>query len=385
MEKKARYYELDWLRTIVILNLIPFHAAWLILSVPGFSRAGRSLAGAIAGHYLDFCSPLHMFLLFLVSGASVHMALGFRGPGTFVRERIKRLLIPLVFFMLALFPVLAFYWPGVTRKPGLSAYLAYWPQILKTTFYNSYDGGPQWAHLWFVAYLFIFSLLMLPLFLRWRHSRKPVLVSKLAAVSEKPGGIFIFALPLILIFGLLTPIWPFYQNNLISDWGYFSYNLAAFVYGFVLMVDNRFWQAIDRVFKRALWLGLGAALAKFLLSLLIPGIGRPDYTIGYTVFSLVNGLNTWFWIVGILGLARKKLTFNTPFLSYFTRISYAFYIIHLVVMVAIGWYLTRLQLGFLWEFILLSILSLAATLLCCELVRRLPWVSPLFGIKKSRR
>lgn len=383
--KTKRFHELDWLRAIVILNLIPFHAAWLIRSVEGFSRAGGSVAGTIAGHYVSFISPLHMFLLFFISGASTHIALESREAKSYAVERLKRLLVPLIFFMLVLFPVLAFFWPGVAAKPSLSAFLAFWPRILMGTFYNPYNGSPQWAHLWFVAYLFIYSLLMLPLFQRWRRQPQPGFIFRLAAFSGKRPGIFIFAIPLILCFALLAPIWPFFRNNLISDWGYFAYNLSAFVYGFIFMTDTRFMSAVDRIFRLSLLLGAVTALVKLGISLWSPALTAPGFTPAYFFYAVLNGLNTWFWIIGILGLARKILNFRNTFLKYFTRISYPFYIFHLVVMVGIGWYLTRLYLVFLWEFTILSILSLAATFLCCELVRRLRWISPFLGMKKPSK
>jgi peptidoglycan/LPS O-acetylase OafA/YrhL len=385
MIKQHRHHELDWLRAIVVLNLIPFHAAWLILFVPGFSRIGQSFIGTVAGQYVLFISPLHMFLLFFVSGASTFIALGYRSPGTYIVERIKRLLIPLVFFMLVLFPVLAFYWPHATEEISLSAYLAFWPEILKSTFYSSYSGGPQWAHMWFVAYLLIFSLMMLPMFLRWRKSPETNFITKLAAWCQKRGAIFVLALPLILIFALLAPIWPFFRNNLFSDWGYFTYNLIAFFYGYMFMADSRFWKVIDRVFKISLLLGVMVSLVKLFTSLLFPRFAVPDYSLGYFLYSILSGLNTWFWVAGILGLARKTLGFSNAFLKYFNRISYSFYIFHLVVMVGIGYYVTRWHLDFLLEFLILSILSLSATILCCEIVKRNNWISLLFGIKKLSR
>jgi peptidoglycan/LPS O-acetylase OafA/YrhL len=326
-----------------------------------------------------------MFLLFFIAGTSTHIALGARGGSEYVAERFKRLFIPLIFFMVALFPLLAFYWPGVIENPTFDAFFAFWPRILLGTLYNPYNGSPNWAHLWFVAYLFIFSLLMLPFFLRWKKRREPAIISKLASFSEKRGGIIIFALPVILIMGLLAPIWPFYRNNLVSDWGYFAYNLTAFIYGYLFMTEERFRTAVDRIFKVSLLLGAVTAGAKIAISLGLPRFTVVDYTPEYLLYSVLNGLNTWFWITGILGLARKTLNFRNTLLTYFSRISYPFYIFHLVVMVVIGWYVTRLNLGFLWEFTLLSGLSLTATLLCCEMVRRIRWISIFFGIKKPSK
>jgi hypothetical protein len=36
-QSSRRLYELDWLRVIVTIDLIPFHAAWMMTSVNGFS------------------------------------------------------------------------------------------------------------------------------------------------------------------------------------------------------------------------------------------------------------------------------------------------------------------------------------------------------------
>jgi hypothetical protein len=72
----GRRYELDWLRVIVTIDLIPFHAAWMITFVGGFYFVER---GTVAWHilhcYVRFVSPLHMFLLFLVAGTSTFLAL----------------------------------------------------------------------------------------------------------------------------------------------------------------------------------------------------------------------------------------------------------------------------------------------------------------------
>jgi len=50
--KPARRYELDWLRVLVILNLIPFHAAWIMMFVLDFSKIPQDSIGAVVGDIL---------------------------------------------------------------------------------------------------------------------------------------------------------------------------------------------------------------------------------------------------------------------------------------------------------------------------------------------
>jgi peptidoglycan/LPS O-acetylase OafA/YrhL len=79
-----------------------------------------------------------------------------------------------------------------------------------------------------------------------------------------------------------------------------------------------------------------------------------------------RGLNTWFWIIAVLGIARRTLSFTNEFLRYFNRISYPFYIVHLVVISVAGHYITRMRLGIVVEFVMLCVVSFVVSTLCCE-------------------
>ena len=101
-----RKYELDWLRVIVTINLILFHVAWMMTSANGFSFVEKgTVTWNILHGFVQFISPLHMYLLLLVAGTSTFLSLRSRSPGQYAGERVKRLLIPLITFMIFLFPV----------------------------------------------------------------------------------------------------------------------------------------------------------------------------------------------------------------------------------------------------------------------------------------
>ena len=83
----GRLYELDWLRVIVTINLIPFHVAWMMTSVNGFSFVEKgTVTWNILNGYVNFVSPVHMYLLFLVAGTSTFMSLSRRSPGSTSRN-----------------------------------------------------------------------------------------------------------------------------------------------------------------------------------------------------------------------------------------------------------------------------------------------------------
>jgi peptidoglycan/LPS O-acetylase OafA/YrhL len=380
-----RLYELDWIRVIVTINLIPFHVAWMITSVGGFSFVVKgSTAWRILHGYVLFVSPIHMFLLCLVAGTSTFMSLRKRSAGQYIKERIKRLLIPLVFFMVFLFPLLGYYWPTGTDMSEINYFTEFWPWCLMNILYVESTGGPAWAHMWFVAYLFIFSLILLPIFLRMRSGKSILIESMTNIISSRRGAISLIGIPIALTFALLAPIWPFFSNNLYSDWGYFTYNMLAFFFGFAIALDPRWAKAFERHALISLILGIACSAAKIYMEYHQPSFSAPGYNPSYAFYSLIAGFNTWFWVVALISIARRSLSFTNRFLRYFNRISYPFYIFHLVVISVAGYFITRMRFGIVTEFIVLCVASFIISVICCELVKLTPVTRFLFGIKGKR-
>jgi hypothetical protein len=382
----GRRFEMDWIRVVVTINLIPFHAAWMITSVEGFSLTPKGTAvWNILLAYVRFVSPIHMFLLFLVAGASTFMALGARTPKQYVVERIKRLLIPLLVFMVFLFPVLGYFWPSVFDMRQLNFLTEFWPWCLKTIFYSPITGGPNWGHMWFVGYLFIYSLILLPLFINIRKGRIPFIESWTRFLTGRRGAIYVMAVPLVIAFGVLAPIWPFFRNNLYTDWGYFAYNLSAFYFGFIIARDPGWSAAFDRHAAFSLVLGIVFSAAKVIMEFLLPSFSTPAYNLSYACYSLIAGLNTWCWVIVILGFAGRALSFTNGFLRYFSRISYPFYIFHLVAMPVVGYFIRPMKLWIGAEFVTVCVASFTISMICCEIVKRTRFTSYLFGIKGIRK
>lgn len=107
-----------------------------------------------------------MPLLFLLAGMSSFYGLQRRSASHFVKERFSRLLIPLFIGILVIVPPKGYY----AKKFHLNeqeSYLAF----LKRYFtdisnWSEYAGGISPAHLWFILFLFLISIGLLPLMLR---------------------------------------------------------------------------------------------------------------------------------------------------------------------------------------------------------------------------
>jgi peptidoglycan/LPS O-acetylase OafA/YrhL len=322
-----------------------------------------------------------MYLLFLVAGTSTFISLNRRSTALYVRERVMRLLIPVFTFMIFLFPVLGYFWPPAQYMIGTDFLKQFWPWCLSTTFYSPVTHGPNWGHMRFAGYLFIYSLILLPVFLRMRTGRSPLTGSFTSFLTGRTGMIFLVGIPIALTFALLSPIWPFFRNNLYSDWGYFTYNMSAFIFGFIIARDPAWMGAFKRHAAAALVLGMLFSAAKIHMQYGMPSFSRPAYSMNYAVYSLVAGFNTWSWIIAILSIAGRKLSFTNRFLRYFNRISYPMYILHLVVISAAGYFITRMRLGTVVEFTVICLTAFVTCVAVCELVKRTPVTRFLLGIK----
>jgi surface polysaccharide O-acyltransferase-like enzyme len=224
--------------------------------------------------------------------------------------------------------------------------------------------------LWFLAYLIFISAVTLPVFLYFKRESAQRLISKLADLTDKWGGIFLFAVPLIVVNLALRAIWPGYLFNIVNDWANVIYFITFFVYGFVLFSYERFQKSIDRYWKLAFALVVLLELTRLL-----------DLK-GYAVHWIIQSVTTWCWLIAILGFGHRYLNFRHPWLSYASEASLPFYILHNLLITVIAFYVVR-GLSATWDQILtINFAALIGTLIVYDLlVRRTKVTRFLFGLK----
>src|SRR5688572_2655594 len=159
----TRYEFLDWLRVIAIFVLLFFHTGML------FVGWGWHITNAEVIPWLerpmDLAHRLRMPLLFVIAGAGMWFALQRRGIAEFARERTLRLLVPLVAGMFLVVPAQVY----IERISTGAWQGGYWQFFLERVLqFEPYpQGNFSWHHLWFIAYLFVYVLLLLPLLAYW--------------------------------------------------------------------------------------------------------------------------------------------------------------------------------------------------------------------------
>ena len=126
------------------------------------------------------------------------MALGKRTVWKFVQERFKRLVIPFVFGMFVLVPPMVYY-------EYIQQFNSYW-DIYKSLFdfIPTHNGIPGWYHFWFIAYLFVYSLIGIPILIFLRSPGAGRFKAKWLGVLLNPYGILILPAAIVLLNSTLT-------------------------------------------------------------------------------------------------------------------------------------------------------------------------------------
>lgn len=370
-----RRYDLDWLRVIVFGLLIFYHAGMFF--VPWEWHIKNDVIYPQIKWPMLFVNQWRLPILFVISGMGTWYALSYRNAAGFVKERLARLLLPLVFGMLVVVPP-QIYFERLNRGQIYAGYFQFWPaRLFENGVYP--EGNLSWHHLWFLPYLLLFSLVLLPLFLYLRSHTKTVVAKLLQQWASHPFGLFWLVGPLYLWEALVE---PFFESThaLVGDW----FNLinfgTLFLYGFLLMtVKDTFWKTVEANRQKYLWLGLFTFSAKIGLRLLYD-----DSTTVHFIEAAFMVVNVWTWILALFGYAASLLNKPSRLLAYASEAVYPFYILHQTITISIGFFLMHKNWGLLPKYLLMVGGTLLLSFIIYEWgIRPWNWIRPLFGLKKK--
>ncbi|HMQ07912.1 MAG TPA: acyltransferase family protein [Saprospiraceae bacterium] len=375
-----RRYDLDWLRVIVFALLIFYHVGMFF--VPwGFHIKNNVIYEWIIWPMI-FLNQWRLPILFVISGMGTWFALGKRTGIQFAGERMKRLFIPLAFGMLFIIPPQV-YAERMAKGTFYGSYFEFWPSI---AFHGVYpEGNLSWHHLWFLPYLLVYSLFLIPLFLHLKNNPENVLLKKFREwISTSSFKLIWFILPFYFTYTIMMEFFPV-THNLVNDWFTFVNYLFFFIIGFFLAGAGQiFWDKV-KIYRR---LGLLSGMLCF--SIFIWMHECIEHTV--VMHFIRNGfkvINIWIWILTCFGYASQYLNRESNALRYANESVYPFYILHQSVMMIIAWWIMDWSWGFWPKALLMVFGTFAVSWLMYEyLIRRWSWVRPLFGLKpvyKNRR
>jgi len=102
--------------------------------------------------------------------------------------------------------------------------------------------------------------------------------------------------------------------------------------------------------------------------------------------AFLRTMNMWLTLIVILGYGNKLLNFPHKAINYMNEAAFPIYIIHQSILVVVGYYIVKLNVGIYPKFFMIMFLTLAASFLLYEFViKRLAVTRMLFGIKVRKK
>ena len=370
---KVRRYDIDWIRVIVFDILIFWHVGLYFVLWESHVDWDLPLKNNVQVSWLSwpmlFVRQWRLPILFVISGIGTRFALSSRTAFQYIRERNIRLLLPLMAGVLLLVPPMVY----LERKLQGAMEVSYWsfyPGFFKG-FYP--EGNFSWHHLWFLAYLFLMSMIALPLFLYLRRSGRKVFAFLSRSIRKTPFSLYVLAIPLIIVQLTLENKYPL-TMALVDDWYAFNYYLLCFISGFILAsLGEQGWKAMMDIRCISLFLGLSASLVVLIM---IHRGENPAW------MQILKPLNCWSWIMAIFGYASKYLNKNGVLLRYRNTAVYPFYIIHFTILVSLGYLIINHSMHYVWKMVIMLFGTYGISFILYEFfISRIKFLRPIFGLK----
>lgn len=387
--KPKRRYDIDWLRIVAMLAVFFYHCA-RFFGPEGWHLKNVDQSEIVLVLRISLIWVWVMELFFLLSGFGTWYALKSRTNRQYLLERGKRLLIPLYTVGLFLLIPPQYYFEIVTNRGYIGTFLGMIPRyfgdfgrfgLSRTPF--TLLPFPFGGHLWFLQYLFLISLLMLPLLLHLKSESGQRLTATLAGWSQRRGGIFLFVIPLALVQIVLR---SFFKGQF--TWADFTYYAVFFVIGYMIAADIRFTESI----KRHLWVYLLLWFAGFGgMAYFITALGYDPFSssapssLTFVLYQIVASVTSFSAVVFMLSLGAKYLNIKNRVLAYANEAVLPFYIFHQTIILSVGWFVLPLNIGILPKYLIIVVLSFSLIMLLYELfVRRFNVVRFLFGMRPRK-
>lgn len=379
-----RRHDVDWIRNLALILLIFYHVGMYYVLDWGW-HIKSDQQSRLLQEFMILSNQWRMSLLFFISGVTLALVQPKFSSVQLAALRVKRLFIPLVFGMLVIVPPQLYYelsWAG--HYSG-----SYWQFLLQyldldtelAPHKQSSIGLLTWNHLWYLAYLFVYSLIFLtffPLLKRMGNSRM------IQAISPW-GWAALVTVMLMVIWLNLRRDFPV-THGLTDDWYNHAKSFSVMMMGYLLVYRQDVWQRIIQ-YRYALLL-TGICTYSFIVADrngAFEDMGQlfTDNLWVRVVYGMILSINLWSWLLAVVGLAGHFLTRSNGILRYANQAVLPWYILHQSLIIIFAVQLAQFDLPTWLESILLIAMTCAGCALGFEVIRRFYLLRLLFGINNN--
>ena len=360
-----RRYDIDALRSIAMFLLIFYHLGVSFTSIaPQISFVQNKRITDGIWPLLNLMNSWRIPLVFLIAGVALRLSFRKRTKIQIFKERAKVLGLPWLFGTLVFSTSSVF----IAGK-----YYDYWflDEINEAALFSfQYQG----LHLWFLINIFIYCWLFVPIL---NFISKENFISLLL---KRPGGIFIFAIPIIAEGHLLNLVrfktetyGDYYTTYALTEHG-FILGLIWFAIGIILTSQgDAFWESNKKNWRLHLALGMTSYFYRLF----------NNFIEDYALDNRLIAFESFNFIFALLGLAAVYLNKDTPQLTYYKTAVYPVYIVHLPVQMAVMYFFAGINIHPIIKFPIALFLICFLSLTIYHAIKNIKPLRPLFGLRNK--
>ena len=335
----------------------------------------------LATQILLFTTSWRMPLIFFVSGAGTYFAIKSRKEN-FISDRIKRLIVPFLFGILILIPPQKFYEYIFNGGDVLSyfSFLRIYPSQLAAADieWNLSWFGHIGYHIWYLPYLFVQTILLLPIF---------KLIMKTEGRKNRhlnwSMNLPVLFITLVLINIILRPHFPQYLN-----WADFFHFLLFFYLGFSFVpFREKFQITLNKYRYPLLIIAISTSILTHYFALsgsyMIKWIGSPDYSWDYAGFMVIRNINSLAWVLLLLHFSIKFLDRKNKYLMSLNESILPVYLLHQTFIVMAGYYIVQLDIGIIPKYLIILFIISLMIYITYKIIKSVNGLRFLFGMKKK--
>ncbi|MCE7991926.1 MAG: acyltransferase family protein [Roseivirga sp.] len=343
--KTERIHSLDALRAVMMMLGIVLHATEpYSLGDDVFWPKDPNARGLSLNFIFGIIHIFRMPIFFLIAGFFGALLFYERGPGLMIKNRLSRIVMPFIVFLLLLHPLITtcFSYMSDVFKDSVS------PAVTTLTTF------PQITyHLWFLYYLIFitaFSFLLASLF-----RRVPAFTARITRSFEWFMWRRFLFIPLfsIIIFLMLVWMWDTWATTSVlftPDVKVMLFYSIFYFLGWVLFKSKHLLTGM----MRGDWLFLSAAVLIFTLRFFFRSY------VDDVLYGALNAIIIWFFVFGITGLFVRYASGNSPRMRYISDASYWVYLIHLPLVAIFSALMVDWHLPAFVKFLLVSLFTTVA-------------------------
>jgi peptidoglycan/LPS O-acetylase OafA/YrhL len=331
-EPKSKITYIDNLKVLMIV-LVVLHHAFITYGAPGgwyyVQKTTHEGALIFMTLFVAVNQAFFMGFFFFLSALFVPASYNKKGPARFIRDRLLRLGVPLLFYSLILSPVLNY----TVEHFGYKRHNSF------TEYMSGYHHWVDFGVLWFVAALLLFTLL----YAAWRALfKKPYSIVVAAPSANK---ILLFALGLGILSFIVRIVFPvgWVLHPVGFQLGHFPQYIVLFILGLIASQNDWLGSINYRDGKKL------ALIARCIIFIIFPlfyvlliwlkfpssyfsgGFHWPSLL--YALWEQVTGLCI---IAALLSVGKQRWNKPSAFLSRLSRSAFAVYIFHPLVLIFIS-------------------------------------------------